>query len=458
MNKTLAAVTCILLASSVGLTAASALSDGATAAMEPGIPAVSAVDPGATDTVVQRSPALPQRAAERYWPQWRGPLASGVAPHGDPPTEWSEDRNVRWKVPIPGKGSASPIVWDDRIFVLTAVPATDAQQFTIVAINREDGSVLWQRIAREELPHEGTHPTGTYASPSAVTDGERVIAFFGSRGLYCYDMDGNLLWERDLGDLRIRLGFGEGASSALHGDRVVINWDHEGQSFIVVALDTRTGEEIWRTERDEMTSWTTPLIVEHAGGAQVVTSATQGVRSYDLETGELLWPDEGVTLNPIPSPVAADGLVFVTSGFRGSALRAIRLADASGYIRDSEAIVWRHDRDTPYVPSPLLYDGQIYVLKSNSGILTSLDARTGENFFGPQRLRGIGNTYASPVGAAGRIYIIDREGNALVLRRGPEFEVLARNSLDDGFDASPAIVDGEIYLRGRSYLYRISSD
>ena len=416
---------------------------------------------------------------DRFWPQWRGPLGTGVAPHGTPPVEWNESTHVRWKVEIPGRGSSTPVIWGDRLFLLTAVPtgdearsqgglftrlrrrilsgvaATRAQRFTVLAIDRHDGHVIWERVAREELPHEGTHQTGSWASPSAVTDGEVVCAFFGSRGLYCYDLDGRPLWETDLGDMRIRLGFGEGASPALYRDLLIVLWDHEGDSFIV-AFDKRTSRERWRTPRDEQTSWTSPLVVELDEGVQVVTSATGAVRGYDVDTGRLLWHDEGVTQNAIPSPVAADGVVFVTSGYRGNRLAAIDLSAASGDVRGTSAVLWSVDRDTPYVSSPLLHDGLIYVLKGNSGVLTSFDARTGARRYGPERLSGVSNVYASPVAAAGRLYVTSRDGTTIVLRAGPTFEVLAVNILDDGFDASPAIVDGEIYLRGQQYLYCIA--
>ena len=424
-----------------------------------------------------------QADPQKYWPQWRGPHATGVAPHGNPPGEWSENKNVRWKIEIPGKGSASPIVWGDRVFVLTAIPTgepvepraqeeasprrrrrgprgikpTHVQKFTIFAIDRRDGSVLWQRTAHEELPHEGTHNTGTWASNSPVTDGEHVFAYFGSRGLFCYDMQGNLRWEKDLGDMTIKLGFGEGSSPVLYGDTLVITWDHQGQSFIV-ALDKDTGKERWRVNRDEITSWTTPLVVEHSGKPQIVTSATNRVRSYDLESGNLIWECSGMTLNAIPSPVAADGMVYLTSGFRGNALLAIRLSAAKGDITDTEAIVWSYDRDTPYVPSPLLYGDALYFLKNRNGILSCFNARTGEPFYSQQRLEGIRSVYASPVGARDRVYLAGRDGTTLVIKRGPEFEVLGSNVLDDGFDASPAIVDNEIYLRGRHYLYCIAQD
>ncbi|MBI1927213.1 PQQ-like beta-propeller repeat protein [Candidatus Poribacteria bacterium] len=334
---------------------------------------------------------------------------------------------------------------------------TQIHKFDLLAIDRRNGSILWQRTAREELPHEGTHLTRSWASHSPVTDGEHVYAYFGSRGLYCFDMQGNLKWEKDLGNMAIKMGFGEGSSPALYGEVVIVNWDHEGDSFIT-ALDKKTGEERWRVERDERTSWSTPIVVEHNGRGQVITSATHRIRSYDLATGNLLWECGGMTDNTIPSPVTADGMVYVTSGFRGNALQAIRLAAASGDITGSEAIVWEYNRDTPYVPSPLLYGDALYFLKSNNGILSCFNAKTGEAYYGPQRLDGIREVYASPVGASNRVYIADRDGATLVIQHGPEFKVLAQNVLDDGFDASPAIVGNEIYLRGRKYLYCIASD
>ena len=426
--------------------------------------------------------------AQKYWPAWRGPDATGVAPLGNPPIEWSENQNVRWKIEIPGKGHASPVVWGNTIFVTTAIPTevrvepqmtedvqpqerrggrrgggrggeqpTQIHKFDLLAIDRRDGRILWQRTAHEELPHEGTRPEGSWASNSPVTDGEHVYAYFGSHGLYCFDMQGNLQWEKDLGNMAIKMGFGEGSSPALYGEVVIVNWDHEGGSFIT-ALDKKTGEERWRVERDEGTSWSTPIVVEHNGGQQVITSATRRTRSYDLATGKLLWECSGMTDNTIPSPVSADGMVYVMSGFRGNALQAIRLASASGDITGAQAITWEYNRDTPYVPSPLLYGDVLYFLKSNNGLLSCFNAKTGEAYYGPQRLEGISSVYASPVGASNRVYIADRDGVTLVIQHGPEFKVLAQNVLDDGFDASPAIVGNEIYLRGRKYLYCIASD
>jgi outer membrane protein assembly factor BamB len=326
-----------------------------------------------------------------------------------------------------------------------------------MAINRRDGRMAWERTAREEAPHEASHPdNGTWASSSAVTDGQHVIAFFESRGIFAYDMDGRLVWEKDLGDKSMRNQFGEGSTPALHGNHLIIVWDHTAGSYIV-ALDKRTGNELWRVKRDEIDTWATPLIVEHAGRAQVIVPGMNKLISYDLENGEVVWHSQGLTMNPIPSPVGADGMIYAMSGFRGNNLKAIRLADAKGDISRSGAIVWSLDRDTPYVPSPVLYDGILYFLKTNNNILSAFDARTGKPHYQLQRLDGLSEVFSSPVGAAGRVYVTGREGTTLVIRNAPKFEVLAKNTLDDGFDASPALVDNEIYMRGYRYLYAIGT-
>jgi outer membrane protein assembly factor BamB len=410
--------------------------------------------------------------AERNWPQWRGPHANGVSKHANPPTTWSETANVKWKVEIPGRGSATPVVWGDRIFLLSAVPlgATGAAShaplggvsprvahaYKVFAIDRATGKTVWERTTREDVPHEASHQdNGTWASSSAITDGHHVIASFESRGLFCYDMAGKLIWEKDLGDKRMRNEFGEGSTPALHGNHLVVVWDHQGQSFIVT-LDKRTGQELWRMNREEIDTWATPLIVEHNGRQQVVTSGMNKLRSYDLETGKIVWETAGVTMNPIPSPVYGDGMVVVTSGFRGNSLKAIRLADAVGDITGTKALAWSIDRDTPYVPSPLLYDGVLYILKTNNGLLTAFDAKTGTPHYQLQRLEKAPNVFASPVGAAGRVYLPGRDGTTVVVRHGPKFEVVAENTLADGFDASPAVVDRELFLRGYRYLYAIA--
>lgn len=421
---------------------------------------------------------------EKNWHHWRGPHATGAAVDANPPTTWSETENIRWKVAIPGTGHAAPIIWEDKIFIQTAIKGEvakeetedsdddnpfggffqqrrgrgaieNAYKFDLLALNRNDGSILWQKTLREVQPHEGTHGDATYASNSPVTDGEYIYAYFGSRGLYCVDMMGNVKWEKDIGTMYKRNTFGEGSSPALYGDILVILQDHEGDSFIT-ALDKRTGDVLWKTDRNERTTWSSPVVVEHDGKAQVITTGTNRVRSYDLETGKLLWDGDGLTANSIPSPVAAEGFVYLMSGFRGSEFKAVYLAKANGDISDSGAIAWEHDRDTPYVPSPLLYKDAIYFLKENRGILTAFNIKTGEAHYGPKRLQGVSGVYASIVGAGDRVYIAGRNGVVNVLQHGPYFKILAENTLDDSFNASPAIVGSELYLRGGQYLYCIA--
>lgn len=420
---------------------------------------------------------------EKNWHQWRGPHATGAAASdANPPLTWSETENVRWKVAVPGTGHATPIVWKDKIFVQTAVQGeaqkaaeadddnpfsgffrqrdggpTNTYQFVLLAINRNDGSILWRKTLREVVPHEGTHQDATFASNSPVTDGEHVYAYFGSRGLYCLDMDGNVKWEKDVGVMYKARAFGEGSCPALYGNTLVIVQDHEGPSrSFIIALDKQSGDVLWKTERDEHTTWTSPIIVEQDGKPQAVVPGTNRTRSYDLATGNLLWECGGLTGNVIPTPVADDEFVYVMSGFRGNALQAIRLAIAKNDITDSDAIVWTHNRNTPYVPSPLLYEDALYFLKSNDGILSAFNIKTGEANYGPQRLQGISNVYSSIVGAAGRVYIASRNGTVLVIKHSPSFEVLATNKLDDSFNASPVVVGSELYLRGMEYLYCIA--
>ena len=420
---------------------------------------------------------------ERYWHQWRGPHMMGVSPDGNPPIEWSETKNVRWKIAIPGKGHATPIVWEDQVFILTAAETdkegqvrehaqdsgstrgrgmplartTKIHKFIVLAVNRNDGNIIWQKTVKEEMPQEGTHEFGSWASHSPVTDGEHLYAYFGSRGLYCLDWEGTIKWERDFGQMSKHMNFGEGSSPAIYGDKIVVTWDHEGQSF-VVALDKKTGKDIWKVDRDEGTSWASPYIVEVNGKAQVITSATKLIRSYDLNTGELIWECGGMTRNAIPTPIAADGILYVMSGFRGNALLAIRLADADGNITDSDAIVWKHDKDTPYAPSALLHGNYLYFLRGNNGILSCFDAKTGTPHYTAQRLEGMGNIFASLFAAKDRIYITGQKGTFYVVKQGPEFGILAKNTLDDNFNASPAVVGKQLFLRGYKNLYCIEED
>jgi outer membrane protein assembly factor BamB len=418
--------------------------------------------------------------SDKYWHQWRGPQMNGISANGNPPLEWSESKNVKWKVAIPGRGHSTPIIWENRIFILTAVPLepeakpaekeeeqggrrgmpsrkTDIKhRFDVLCLDRGDGRVIWQKTVKEEVPQEATHDLGSWASHSPVTDGEYVYAYFGSRGLFCLDAaDGSLKWERDFGQMSKRMEFGEGSSPAFYGDKIFILWDHEGDSFLY-ALDRETGQDVWKAERDEGTSWATPIVIEVDGKHQVITCATKLIRGYGFETGELIWQCGGMTPNAIPTPMVADGILYAMSGFRGNALLAIRLSGAKGDITGTDAIVWSYDgKETSYTPSGLLYGDKLYFLRSNNGILSCFNIKTGEPFYTGERIEGFGNLYTSPVGARDRVYILSQKGAMFVVAHGAEFKLLAKNQLDDSFHSSPAIVDDQMFLRGFENLYCI---
>ena len=418
---------------------------------------------------------------EKNWHYWRGPTSNGTAVNANPPITWSATENIRWKTPIPGYGHATPIIWEDKIFIQTAIEIASTQmeeeteeteeqsrnnrrrrnrnlttlKYDLLAINRADGSIIWQETLKETKPHEGIHLHASFASNSPITDGEHVYAYFGSRGLYCLDMDGNKKWEKDIGQMRKAGTFGEGSCPVIHGNVIIVLQDHQGQSFIV-ALDKRTGDELWKMDREEPTTWTSPVVIDYKGISQVIVPATKRTRSYDLSNGEIVWECGGMTRNVVPSPLYMDGHVYVISGHGGSSLQSINLELASGDITDTEAVDWQYDQDTSYVPSPVLIGDVIYFLKRNGNILTAIDRNSGEVLYGPERVKGISNVYASIVGTSDRLYIASRNGTTAVLKHGPSLEVLALNILDDSFNASPALIGSEIYLRGSEYLYCIA--
>ena len=413
------------------------------------------------------------------WPQFRGPLATGVSADATPPLEWSENANLRWKAELPGLGHSSPITWGDQIFVTTAIPFGDSLEeprysgrpgahnnlpvsqqhaFVVLALDRHTGEPRWQQTVRERLPHEGGHETGSLASATPVTDGERVYAFFGSHGLYCLDAEsGEVLWKKDLGDQHSKHGHGEGSSPVLHEGVLVVNWDHEEGSF-VTAFDATSGEEQWRVDREERTSWATPIVVIEEGKPQVVVSGTQAIRSYDLATGKVIWEVGGLSDNVVASPVAEQGYVYAASSYNFQAMLGIKLADARGTLDQTDHVIWKRSRRTPYVPSPLLYDGVLYFLAHYQGVLSRVEGKTGDEPTGPFRLLGLREIYASPVAANGRLYLVDRSGVTVVLSHAREPKPLAVNQLEDRFSATPALVGDTLYLRGERFLYAIAEE
>ncbi len=401
------------------------------------------------------------------WPHWRGPTGNGVAPEAKPPTTWSATRNVKWKTPIPGRGSGSPVVWENRVFVTTGVAEDgglgfDGQKlskiaFKLFCLDRESGEVLWERTAVEATPHEGTHSTNTFASASPCTNGTHVYAHFGSRGLYCYTMDGELVWKRDdFGKMETRNDFGEGSSPTLAGDKILVPWDHEGPSALF-ALDRLTGETVWKADRDEPTNWSTPLVVEHDGVSQVILNGQTCARSYDLATGEELWRCAGQTQRPVASAVSTGDLAIVASGFRGSYIGAFRL-DGRGDLAGTDHVAWSSDRNTPDLASPLLSGDRLYFTRSKSALLTCVDPLTGEAHFTAERIPDLSTLYASPVAAGGHVYITGRSGTTVVIKDAGELEVVASNSLEEGVDATPAPVDDELFIRGERHLFCIAEE
>lgn len=530
------------------------------------------------------------------WPTWRGPAANGVAPDSNPPTEFSESKNVQWKTKVPGSGSSTPVIWGDQVFVITAEktgkkvaaaaggesrergqgaerrqrpdgerpegrgrgeqgsrggdrPRPDGEQgsrggerprpdgerserggqsgfgggsfnreefikrfdkdgdgelndaerdamrdelrqqfgggrggersprsgrssrgrggfgggskpteeyrYVLMSLDRNTGKENWRRVAATQVPHEGHHRDHGYASGSPVTDGEHIIVSFGSRGLYCYDMKGKLQWKKNFGDMRMRNSFGEGTSPALHGDTVVLLWDHEGDSALY-ALDKKTGKLKWKTDRNEASGWCTPVVTIHDGVTQVIVNGTRAVRSYQLSDGKLLWQCSGQTSNAIPSVVVDENFAYAMSGFRGAHLAAIKLG-GSGDLTDSKSVSWTANRGTPYTPSPLLSNGRIWYLSGNNGVLSVRDTKSGKLLVEGERLDGVSGVYASPVSAGGRVYIAGRNGTVSVLKDSAKLEVLATNELDDKFDCSPAVVGNQMFLRGKEHLYCIAT-
>ncbi|MEW6128957.1 MAG: PQQ-binding-like beta-propeller repeat protein [Acidobacteriota bacterium] len=420
---------------------------------------------------------------QAHWPEWRGPSFNGMA-RGDAPTSWDETKNIKWKASIPGRGHSTPIIWGDKIFLTTATPtgktpppapeaggqgrrgglsgggamAQVEHKFEVLCLNRKTGKILWQKTARVATPHEGYHRMyGSFASNSPVTDGKYVYVSFGSRGVYCFDMNGKLIWEKDLGvQMRMRLQFGEGTAPALDKDKLILTFDHEAGSFIV-ALDKQTGKELWRVSRDEISAWSVPLIIEYGGRRQIIVAASKKVRSYDAQTGKVIWECAGLGSNVIPAPIFYNGVVYVMSGHRDPKLMAIKLGK-EGDLTGTDAVLWTHTRGMSYTASPVLHDGKLYVL-TDGGQVSCFNVATGEPYFQQVRLPRPYNFKASPVGANGKLYLASEDGEVIILKMTDKLEVLTTNKLEDQmFIASPVIVDGELFLRSQNTLYCISEN
>jgi len=419
--------------------------------------------------------------AGEHWPQFRGPQSSGVAEDPALPDTWSTTRNVVWKAEIPGSGWSSPVVWGDRIFVTSVISSvepeapkkglyfggnregipSDEHRWMVYAVDWKTGKILWEREVHHGVPRSSHHLKNTYASETPVTDGERVYAYFGNIGLFVFDMDGKPVWSQHWGPFRTRYGWGTAASPVLHKERIYIVNDNDDQSFLL-ALDKRTGKQIWRVERDEASNWATPYVWENDQRAEIVTSGTRKVRSYDLD-GHLLWELGGMSSIVIPTPFAGHGLLFLASGYVGDSVRPVFAVrpGARGDIslKDGASsggpIAWSLPQAGPYNPSPLVY-GDYYYTLLDRGMMTCHDARTGREIYGKQRIDPAVSAFtASPWASNGKIFALSEDGDTFVMQTGPQFEVLGKNSLDEMSMATPAMSRGSLIIRTASKLYRI---
>lgn len=411
------------------------------------------------------------------WHQFRGPLANGTAPKATPPTKWTDDTNIKWKFDIPGVGSSTPIVWDDKVFITSAIktdrvdetktpPEKQPQngffnikspnafyKFEVICVDRTSGKPIWQKTATEAVPNEGRHPDNNFASATPTTDGKNLYVSFGSQGFYCYTLSGELKWKKELGKVTTRNNFGEGASLTVSNGMVIIVRDNETESAITVA-NSETGKTIWEKKRDEPSCWATPVVVKRGDVTQLITNGHTKVRSYNLMTGDLIWECGGQVMNVTPCPIVDGDYVYCMSGYRGNVAMSIKI-DSKGDVTDSDAVAWKITDGTPYVPSPVLYGKNLYFTKSNNNILTCVDAKSGKVLYNRQRLPGLRSMYASPTGADGNLYFVGRDGTTLVMKAGDKFEEVSVNKISDPIDASPVLVGKQVFLRGRNFLYCI---
>lgn len=384
----------------------------------------------------------------KYWPRWRGPSGQGLATGSGYPDTWSSSQNVAWKTVVPGTGNSSPIVWRDRIFLTTAYD--NGRRLSVVAFRRTDGQKLWEAFAPEGKSPRGNHDKNGYASATAATDGQRVYASFGARGLVAIDMDGKVAWHHDLG--RMEAYHGTAGSPLLYKDRLILYQDQFNDSFIA-AFDTKTGRELWRTRRDAQVGWGTPIAIRVGDHDEIIVNSQWTVRAYNPDTGAEIWSCRGTTDEVIPTPVVGYGMVFCSSGRAGPTL-AIRPGGRGDVTRTH--LAWTSPRGSPFVPSPILYGEHLYMVNDIASIVTCLEAMTGKVMWqgrlGVARREGFS---ASPVAVDGKVFFTNDEGETFVLKAGPTFELMHVNALDETTLATPALVDGRWYIRTDRHLYAI---
>lgn len=416
------------------------------------------------------------------WPQWRGPDGQGVSAEKGLPVEWSGTKNVKWKTAIPGRGHSSPIVWGKRIFLTTAldgekiegrtpgvthklldgtdfvhpdaVGADLRHTFKVVAIDRETGKILWERVAFEGPVHDSRHKKASFASSTPATDGKYVFAFFGTEGLYAYEFNGKLLWKQDLGKLGTA-SVGYGVSPILYKNLVIMQCDESGGKSFIAAFDKKTGKEAWRVDRKVDVTWSSPVLVKAGTRDELIASAAEAIIAYDPLTGKELWRHQGLESNAVNTPVVYNDLVVVTSGYPKKIALALRTG-GNGDITGSKQLAWSYNKGTAYVPSPIAYGEYVYLMTGN-GTITCLEAKSGKMIYEGARVPKSTMFMASPVAFEGKLLLTSEEGDTFILRAGEKHEVLGTNSLGEPVYASPAIADGRIFIRGEQHLYAIGN-
>jgi outer membrane protein assembly factor BamB len=416
------------------------------------------------------------------WPGWRGPASLGISSEKGIPLTWDLSKNVLWKAEVPGLGHSSPIVWGNRVFVTTAVsndpkedywekgfpqiqrkPDSAEISWMVLCFDRDTGKPLWQQTAVKAKPVNARHTKNSYASQTPVTDGTFIYAFFGDQGMHCYDFNGNRIWSRDLGKFTMRAGWGMGSSPILFKDLVIQTCDQEPGGSFIIALDKKTGTTVWKTGRDEASSWSTPYLYDQGQRPELIVNATRAIRSYDPATGKLLWECRGpATAITTPTPTYSNGLIFVSSGFFVEENRPVTAFRPGGNgditLKQGETaskdIAWRQLAAAPYIPSPIAYGDFIFVLL-DQGFLACYDAKTGKEIYGKTRIDAGANFSASPVAAGGNLYLMSEDGDVYVISAGPKYELRAKNSIGEAIMASPAISDGKMFVRALKHIYCI---
>jgi outer membrane protein assembly factor BamB len=418
------------------------------------------------------------------WPQWRGPGASGVSNEKNLPIEWGESQNVQWKTEIPGRGHSSPIIWGKKVFLTTSIEGpvvAGAKAVThirrgqvyvhpdsvggdhsytikILCLDRETGRILWEKVAYDGTVFDDRHRKNTFASATPVTDGKYVWTFFDAEGVFCYDFDGKLVWKTSLGKFA-KMGMGNGMSPVLYQNLLILQCDQEdgGPGSFVVALDKLSGKEVWRVPRTQRKTWATPVLVRTPKRVELIASGAESTVAYDPATGKELWHAEGVSSHAIPSAVAGHGMVFVSGGSSGQPKLAIAIRlGGSGDLKGTSYVVWKYNKGTAYVPSPILYGYYLYLM-TDSGILTCLDAKTGEVKYEGGRVPVPATFTSSPVAFDDKILITSEDGDTFIIKAGPKYEVIRTNSLGEPVFASIAICGGRLFIRGAKHLYCIGT-